>query len=189
MIRSFLAIELPEIIRKRIEQVQGDLRASHADVRWVNPEKIHLTLKFFGNIEEARIEPIVKAVEGPVHNSKGFPLRVKGIGTFPHSKNPRVIWMGLIDERDILIPLQKQIETELERIGFEPEGRTFRPHLTLGRVNSARGKEELIQRMEKYREEEFGEFDVAKIILFKSDLKPTGPIYTSLREVKLGIER
>jgi 2'-5' RNA ligase len=61
--------------------------------------------------------------------------------------------------------------------------------LTLGRVNSARGKEELIQRMEKYREEEFGEFDVAKIILFKSDLKPTGPIYTSLREVKLGIER
>jgi 2'-5' RNA ligase len=185
LIRSFLAIELPEIIRKRIEQVQGDLKSSHADMRWVNPGKIHLTLKFFGNIEEARIEPIVKAMEGPVYNGTGFPLRVKGIGTFPHWKNPRVIWMGLIDGRDILIPLQKQIETELEKIGFEPEGRAFQPHLTLGRVNSARGKEELIQKMEKYREEEFGEFDVAKIILFKSDLKPTGPIYTPLREVKL----
>ena len=189
MIRSFLAIELPEAVRKRIEEVQRDLKSTRADVRWVNPGKIHLTLKFFGNIEEAGIEPIVKAMAGPVCNAPVFPLRAKGVGAFPHLKNPRVIWMGLIDGKDILIPLQKQIETELEKIGFEPEGRAFQPHLTLGRVNSARGKVELIERMEKYREEEFGEFDVAKIILFKSDLKPTGPIYTPLREVKLGIER
>ncbi len=186
MIRTFLAIELPETIHKRIEGVQGDLKSSHADVRWVSPWKIHLTLKFFGDIEEATIEPIVKAIEGPVHNAPPFSIRVKGIGAFPHWKNPRVIWMGLINGGDVLIPLQKQIEMELEKIGFEPEGRTFQPHLTLGRVNSARGKEELIRRMERYREEEFGEIGVAKVILFKSDLKPTGPIYTPLREVELG---
>jgi 2'-5' RNA ligase len=186
LIRSFLAIELPKAILKKIEEVQGDLKASHADVRWVSPEKIHLTLKFFGNIEEAKIEPIIEAIEGPVHHAQAFPLRGKGVGAFPHWKNPRVIWMGLIDEKGILIPLQRQLETELEKIGFEPEARTFQPHLTLGRVNSSRGKEELIRRMERYREEEFGEFNVERMLLFKSDLRPAGPIYTPLREMKLG---
>jgi len=186
LIRSFLAIALPETIHKRIDEVQRDLKSSHADVRWVNPEKIHLTLKFFGNIEEAAIEPIAKVVEGPARAVSPFSLRVKGIGTFPHWKNPRVIWMGLIDEGGVVIPLQKQVETGLQRIGFEPEGRAFQPHLTLGRVNSPRGKEALIRAMEGYREEEFGEFEVSKIVLFKSDLKPTGPIYTPLREVRLG---
>jgi 2'-5' RNA ligase len=190
LIRSFLAIELPRVILKKIEEVQGDLKSSHADVRWVSPVKIHLTLKFFGNIDEARIEPICEAIKGPVHNAQVFPLRVKGIGTFPHWKNPRVIWMGLIDGKGLLIPLQRQLEMALEKIGFEPEDRTFQPHLTLGRVNSSRGKEELIRRMEGYREEEFGEVSVERVVLFKSDLKPTGPIYTSLREIELnGLSR
>jgi 2'-5' RNA ligase len=186
LIRSFLAIELPKVILKKIEEIQGDLKSSHADVRWVSPEKIHLTLKFFGNIEEARIEPIIKAIENSVHNTQVFSLRVTGTGAFPHWKNLRVIWMGLIDEKGILIPFQKQLETELEKIGFEPEKRAFQPHLTLGRVNSSRGKEELSRRMERYREENFGEISVERVILFKSDLKPTGAIYTSLGEVKLG---
>ncbi len=188
MIRSFLAIALAENIHRRIEEVQRDLKSSQADVRWVSPGKIHLTLKFFGNIDEAAIEPIVKAVEGPAHVVSPFFLKVEGIGAFPNWKNPRVIWMGLIDGGDILIPLQKQVETELQKIGFEPEGRAFQPHLTLGRVNSGRGKEALIRTMEEHREEEFGEFEVSKVILFKSDLKPTGPIYTALREVELGSE-
>jgi len=186
LIRSFLAIELPGAIRKRIEEVQRDLKLSRADVRWVSPEKIHLTLKFFGNIEEERIEPIIRAVEGPLRNTPAFSLGARGIGAFPHWKNPRVIWMGLIDGKGALIPLQKQLEMELERIGCEPEGRAFQAHLTLGRVNSSRAKEELIGRMERHREEEFGEFDVERVILFKSDLRPTGPIYTPLKEVKLG---
>ena len=186
MIRSFLAIELPKAILEKIGEVQGDLKSSHADVRWVIPEKIHLTLKFFGNIEEARIEPIITAIEGSIHDTHVFSLGVKGIGAFPNWKNPRVIWMGLIDGKGILISLQKQLETDLERIGFEPEGRAFQPHLTLGRVNSSRGKEELIRRMERYREEEFGNISVERVLLFKSDLSPTGAIYTPLREVKLG---
>ncbi|OGP89725.1 MAG: 2'-5' RNA ligase [Deltaproteobacteria bacterium RBG_16_48_10] len=186
MIRSFLAIELPKAILKKIEEVQGDLRSCRADVRWVSPERIHLTLKFFGNIEEARIEPILKAIENAVHNTPVFSLGAKGIGAFPHWKNPRVIWMGLIDGKGVLVPFQKELETELEKIGFEPEGRAFQPHLTLGRANSSRGKEELIWRVERYREENFGDLVVERVILFKSDLKPTGPIYTALREVRLG---
>jgi 2'-5' RNA ligase len=186
LIRSFLAIELPKTILKKIEEVQGDLRSSHADVRWVSPEKIHLTLKFFGNIDESKTEPIVKSIEGPIRTVSPFSIKVRGVGAFPHFKNPRVIWMGLVDGKEVLISLQKILETEFEKIGFEQEERPFHPHLTLGRMKSNRGRDELAERMEKYREEEFGDFLVEKVILFKSDLRPSGPIYTPLRELILG---
>jgi 2'-5' RNA ligase len=94
--------------------------------------------------------------------------------------------MGLVDGREVLVSFQKQIETQLEKIGFQPEDRPFHPHLTLGRMKSSRGKEELVGRMERHKEEEFGDFQVERVILFKSDLKPSGPIYTLLKEIKLG---
>ena len=186
MIRSFLAIELPKLILKKIEEVQRDLRSTRADVRWVNPEKIHLTLKFFGNIEESRIDPIFKSIEEPIRNTPPYSIEVKGVGAFPQLRNPRVIWIGLVNGKEILTSFQKQIETQLEKIGFQTENRPFHPHLTLGRMKSSRGKEEMVGRMEKHREEEFGDFQVERVILFKSDLKPSGPVYTLLREIKLG---
>ena len=186
MIRSFLAIEFPKPILKKIEEVQADLKSTHADVRWVSPEKIHLTLKFFGNIEESRIDLILKSIDEPIRNTLPFSLKVRGVGAFPNLKNPRVIWMGLVDGREVLVSLQKQIETQLEKVGFQPEDRPFHPHLTLGRMRSSQGKEELVKRMERYKEEEFRDFQVERLVLFKSDLRPTGPIYTLLRELKLG---
>jgi 2'-5' RNA ligase len=188
LIRSFLAIELPRAILKKIEDVQGDLRSSHADVRWVSPDRIHLTLKFFGNIDELKIDPIAKSMGGLTHALSPFPLKVRALGAFPHFKNPRVIWVGLVDGKEVLTSFQKELEKELEKIGFEPEGRSFHPHLTLGRVKSNRGRDELVGRMERYREEEFGDFQVERMILFKSDLRPTGPIYTPLKEIKLGTD-
>jgi len=186
LLRSFLAIELPRAILQKIEEVQEDLKSSHADVRWVSPEKIHLTLKFFGNIEESRIEPIVKSIEGPIHTTSLFSLSIRGMGAFPHLKNPRVIWVGVVDGNGMLAPFQRQLEIQFEKIGFQAEDRPFHPHLTLGRMKSSRGREELAWRIEKHREEEFGDFPVERVLLFRSDLRPTGPIYTALREVKLG---
>ena len=186
MIRSFLAIELPEPILRKIGEVQGDLKATHAEVRWTNPEKIHLTLKFFGNIEESRIDPIFKSIEEPIRNTLPFSLKVRGVGAFPNLKNPRVIWIGLVEGREVLASLQKQIEAQLEKIGFRPENRPFHPHLTLGRMKSSREKEGLVGRMERHKEEEFGDFEVERVVLFKSDLRPSGPIYTPLRELRLG---
>jgi 2'-5' RNA ligase len=185
LLRSFLAIELPKPILKKIEEVQADLKSSHIDVKWVNPEQIHLTLKFFGNIEASKVEPITSSVEGLTQTTPSFPLIVQGIGAFPHLKNPRVIWIGLFDTKEILIPFQKELDVQFEKIGFQAEDRSFHPHLTLGRMKSSRGKEELATRMEKHREVEFGEFQVEKVILFKSDLRPAGPIYTPLKEIKL----
>lgn len=186
MIRSFLAIELPEAIQEKIEEIQRDLMISRADVRWVNPGNIHVTLKFFGNIEESRIDPIVKSIEELIHSTSAFRLWVRGMGAFPYLKNPRVIWMGLVDEHNILGPFQNRMEALLENIGFERESRAFQPHLTLGRAKSNRGREELVGRLEKYREEEFGALMVERVILFKSELRPSGSIYTPLKEVRLG---
>jgi len=186
LIRCFLAIELPKLILRKIEEVQGDFRSTHADVRWVSPEKIHLTLKFFGNIEESRIDPIFNSIEEPVQNTLPFSLKVRGVGAFPHLKNPRVIWVGLVDGLEALASLQKETEAQLEKIGFPPENRPFHPHLTLGRMKSSRGKEELVGRIERHKEEEFGDIQVERVVLFRSDLRPSGPIYTALREMKLG---
>jgi len=184
--RSFLAIELPRAVLQKIGGVQEDLKSSHADVRWVSPEKIHLTLKFFGNIEESRIEPIVKSIEEPIQTTSPFPLTIRGMGAFPHLKNPRVIWIGVVDGNGMLAPFQRQLEIQFEKIGFQAEDRPFHPHLTLGRMKSSRGKEELVWRIEKHREVEFGDFQVESVLLFKSDLRPTGPIYTPIREMRLG---
>jgi 2'-5' RNA ligase len=185
LIRSFLAIELPATVQAKIGKIEEAAKATSADVRWVSPGKIHLTLKFFGNIEESKIDSIAAAIQGPIGAAKPFHLSVRGTGAFPNLRNPRVIWIGLVDGEGGLAALQKEVESSLEKIGFEPEDRPFRPHLTLGRVKSNRGKEDLIRSVEKYREEEIGTFQVERVVLFKSDLTPTGPIYTSLREIKL----
>jgi 2'-5' RNA ligase len=94
--------------------------------------------------------------------------------------------MGLKEGKEVLVALQKGVDGELKKIGFEPEERDFNPHLTLGRTKSSQGRDELIGRMEKYQEEEFGNFRVERVVLFKSELRPSGPFYTLLNELKLG---
>ncbi len=185
-IRSFLAIELPSAIAKGIERVQRDLKQSHADVRWVEPSRIHLTLKFFGNIDEEACDEIMGTVGKAVSEVKPFTLTVKGLGAFPRRKNPRVVWLGVEDSGGVVKPLQRAIEECLQEIGYPGEGREFKPHLTLGRVRSGRGKSELLKRMEDFVHINLGEFRVERLVLFKSDLRPTGPIYTELGVLKLG---
>jgi 2'-5' RNA ligase len=186
LIRSFLAIELPAPIQKSIETVQGELRASRADVRWVHPGRIHLTLKFFGEIEESAVPGIFEAIEGPLRATAPFSLTARGTGAFPSLRNPRVLWMGMAGEEEALLSLQKGLDIELGRIEFPPEDRPFRPHLTLGRVNSDRGRAALAERMERYRDEVFGTFTVERVVLFKSELRPTGPVYSPLGERGVG---
>jgi 2'-5' RNA ligase len=185
-IRSFLAIELPSAIAKGIERVQHDLRQSHADVRWVEPSRIHLTLKFFGNIDEGACDGIMDAVGKAVSGVKPFDLTVKGLGGFPRWNNPRVVWLRVDDFAGVLKPLQGAIEKYLGEVGYPMEEREFKPHLTVGRVRSGKGKSGLLKRMEDFLHVELGGFRVERLVLFKSDLGPTGPLYTELRAVTLG---
>jgi len=184
-IRSFIAIPLNAEIISHIEKIQKDLKTLSADVKWVNPRSIHLTLKFLGGIEEGDIEKIAQGIQDGITGFKPWSAAVKNVGAFPSLKSPRVVWIGIEDLGGQLIKLQNQIEKEMANLGFEEEKRKFSAHLTLGRVRSPKGKNELVKYLLDEREQVFGEIKVDRAILFKSELKPTGAVYTVLKEFTL----
>ena len=180
LIRTFLAIELPEEIKAQIGNIQNRLKTTVKGVRWTKLEGIHLTLKFFGNVSENDIANISKVVEKNTVDARPLTLNVSTIGTFPNLRRPRVLWFGISGSVERLSDLQNEIEKDLESIGFQRENRAFRAHLTLGRVKSpkeVKGLSEIIKNEESY---DAGSFKAYGLTLFKSDLTPQGAIYTKL---------
>jgi 2'-5' RNA ligase len=185
MIRSFIAIDLPEATRHTLAAVQEHLKQSGAGVRWVKPSSIHLTLKFLGNIQAAQVEDIALAVAQEIRDQPPITLGAAGLGAFPSRRKPRVLWIGMEGEVQRLNGIQARLENALEPLGFDREKRPFRPHLTIGRVKDRRRLQSLIDAMAELKIPEFDSFDVTEIILYKSDLRPTGAIYTKLHRMPL----
>ena len=185
MIRTFIAIELPEETRQKLAALQEQLKQSRAAVRWVRPSSIHLTLKFLGNVHPDQVENIAAAAALALGDETPISLCAGGIGAFPSVRKPRVIWVGLSGEVERLAKIQAGLESVLEPLGFAREGRGFRPHLTLGRVKDRRGLQRLVEAMSSLALPEFNSFDADEIILYKSDLRPTGAIYTKLHRIPL----
>ncbi|HYB22049.1 MAG TPA: RNA 2',3'-cyclic phosphodiesterase [Thermodesulfobacteriota bacterium] len=180
-IRSFIAIEVPQAIKSRMEELQRELRRTDTDAKWVRPEGIHLTLKFLGSIRQEDVERISQTIAPLVSLWEPIEIRLYGMGGFPSSRNPRVIWIGLDRGKGEVHSLQQGIEKKLVDLSFPPEDRLFSPHLTLGRIRSSRGKSALTQILEKNREVEVGNFRAGEVFLFRSELKPSGAVYTKLR--------
>jgi len=176
-IRTFICIEIPASIRERIDGLQRTLGQIDAQVSWTKPSNIHLTLKFLGDVEGSRIERVGKAVERAATAISPFEVEVSGAGCFPSPRSPRVLWVGLSVVPEPLIQLYASIEVELSREGLPREKRKFSPHLTIGRIrtphNSALVAEALIAT--GFTPETF---DATEVIVMRSDLKPTGSIYT-----------
>jgi len=185
MIRSFIAIELPEETIQNLAAIQEQLKGSRARVRWVKLGSIHLTLKFLGNISPVQVDEIAAAAAQVVVDEPPVTLCPAGLGAFPSNRKPRVIWVGLRGEVERLVNIQAGLEKALEPLGFAQEGRGFRPHLTIGRVKDRRGLQSLIEAMSTQELPEFNSFDADEIILYKSDLRPTGAIYTKLHRMPL----
>jgi 2'-5' RNA ligase len=185
MIRSFIAIELPQETREALAFVQEQLKQSNARVRWVNPSSIHLTLKFLGNITSNQVDDIAAAALRVVRNEPSFSLYAAGLGVFPNQKRPRVIWADMQGDVNRLCQIQTRLEHSLVPLGFACEERPFRPHLTLGRIKDTRRCQALISGMTTLPLPAFNSFDVNEIILYKSDLRPTGAIYTKLHRMPL----
>jgi 2'-5' RNA ligase len=185
MIRSFIAIDLPDATRQGLAAVLEQLRQSRAGVRWVKPSSIHLTLKFLGNIQAVQVEDIALAVAQEIRDQPPITLGAAGLGAFPSRRKPRVIWIGMEGEVQRLTRIQARVENALEPLGFVREKRAFRPHLTIGRVKDRRRLQSLIDAMAELKIPEFDSFDVTEIILYKSDLRPTGAIYTKLHRMPL----
>ncbi len=184
-IRSFLAIEIPEVLREKLREFLRELKSTGADVKWVRPEGIHLTLKFLGAVEREALETISFALRPAVERFAPFELKAQGAGCFPSLRNPRVVWTGLIEEEDAVCRLQREIETITAGLGFPFEDRPFKPHLTLGRVRSPKGKIPLTQMIEGNSHLDLGSFRVERVVLFRSVLRPEGAVYTKLQEFYL----
>ncbi|MCX5843895.1 MAG: RNA 2',3'-cyclic phosphodiesterase [Deltaproteobacteria bacterium] len=186
-IRSFLAVDPPREIIDAIGMIQDRLRKNiQGYIRWVRPQGIHLTLKFFGAISESDVANISLVAENTTSNISPFTLGIKRVGAFPDVKRPRVLWLGMDGDVDTLIRLQKEVDAELQKYGFEKEDRTFRPHLTLARIKDPRGLIGLAKIMEKRENYEAGSFSAAGLNLFKSDLTPKGAVYTKLAYFPFG---
>ena len=191
MVRLFLAISLPEKVKARLATLQKELAQSQADVRWVRPEGMHLTLKFFGNVPKEMIDPLSKVIQSVIQEQHPgvIHLGLKGLGTFPgRQKSPRVIWVGLEGDLSPLARLQRALEEAFVKLGFEPEKRAFMPHITLGRVKSSKRVERLRQILSRHEDETFftpEAIEIKELVLYQSILKPTGAVYIPLRKFSL----
>lgn len=184
-IRSFIAIELPQEFLAGLMQVQEDLRTNAwaEEVRWVRPEGIHLTLKFLGDVPANRIDPISQAVAQAVAGIRPFTVTAEGLGVFPNWRRPRVIWVGVGGDTEVLHTLQAQVETAMAELGFEPESRPFHPHFTLGRVRqgvSSASQKRLGAALRTHVVQRVGRMLVEEVSLMRSQLNPQGAIYTQL---------
>lgn len=189
-IRSFVAIELPEEAKRGLARLRRELeRDEHRFVKWVDPEGIHLTLKFLGNVPSKRLAEITEAIAKATQGVWLFHLEIHGIGAFPSRKQPRVLWVGIGGEVDKLTRLQQSIDSALAALGFAKEERHFVPHLTLARVREGaspadrKGFGELLSSTileEKYP------IEVEAVRLMRSQLTPAGAIYSCISMFGLG---
>jgi 2'-5' RNA ligase len=185
-IRTFIAIKLPESIIISIREIQEYIRTNGFNLRWVRPENIHLTLKFLGDIKEDGIENVTTAIYDSVKTYVPMSLCAKGVGVFPGIKRPRVVWVGVSGQIESLVGLQKRLEEALEVLGFEKEKRPFSGHLTLGRIKGRIDPKRFGDVLKKYVGFTSETFYADKVILYKSELKPTGAVYTEIVNVPLG---
>ena len=184
-LRCFIAVELPEELKKNIYVYMEKLKATTADVKWISPENLHLTLKFLGNTQEELLKDINKRLISLAKAHDRFSLQVSGAGVFPNIKYPRVVWLGVHDSEEI-IKLQHDIDESMEGLGFKRDEKQFTPHLTIGRVKSMRNKDALIKELATLKEVDFGKIEVINITLMKSELKPGGAEHFKLSEILLG---
>jgi len=182
--RTFIAIELPDRIKKEIEQLQAPLKKTNAFVSWVKPENIHVTLKFLGEVPENKINEVFSATGKALEGAKKFTMSLKGLGAFPDVRRPRVIWVGSGSGEKELSYLANRVEEEMEKIGFPKEDRKFSAHFTIGRVKSPKNVEKLME-LVKLSNFQTEEIEVNEVVVMKSQLHPAGAIYTPLKKITL----
>ena len=181
-IRSFIAFDMEnEQVLTRLGQVQKLVLETGADVKLVEPQNIHVTMRFLGDINPAMIEKVYDAMKNVKFTP--FTIRVRGLGVFPGISFPRVVWVGMTDGVEQLRSIFDQLEPQLRLLGFAKDAYGFSPHLTIARVRSARNKQHLAELVTKRGDFEFGTIEANCLRLKRSQLSPKGPTYSNIREV------
>ena len=188
-VRAFVAVELPPEVRDALSAVVRSLDA-HAigSLRTVDPSSVHLTLRFLGNVPASRVLAIEDTLVDAASQSGRFRLRLGETGTFPERGAPKVLWVGLAGDVDALVALQSRIEAVLEPLGFAPEGRPFRPHLTLARMRDRSTRSERNRARDALSSSPFEpglSFEVESVSLMRSILRREGARYARLASIAL----
>jgi 2'-5' RNA ligase len=186
--RVFIAIDIDEQIRTALadlqEELQGKADIKRSDTKWVNPENIHLTLKFLGEIKDNQIMDICNITGGVASWHKSFELDIESVGHFG-GRSARVLWVGTGQNREKLLQLQQDLEQKLDEAGWPKEARKFSGHLTLCRIRNARAGIKLAQLAQDYKDFNLGTMPVDSVSVYQSQLTPQGPIYTVLGRYEL----
>ncbi|MDP2663542.1 MAG: RNA 2',3'-cyclic phosphodiesterase [Dehalococcoidia bacterium] len=190
-VRTFIAVSLPPVVRYALARCQERLGAAKTRyVKWMNPEGVHLTLKFLGNVDETTLPHLAQALRESVAGVSAFHLQTGPLGAFPSLKSPRVLWVGLAGALDTLEVLQRAVEEAVTPLGFPPEERSFAPHLTLARVRDAATREDrarLAQLLTQVQMDGSWDIPVGEIIVMKSELARAGATYSSMYVFPLAI--
>ena len=179
-IRVFIAIPLPREVIDRACELQARLRDAGLGMRWVRPAAIHLTLKFLGDIDRTRIAGIDDAIAATAGAVGPLNLAAKGLGVFPGVRKARVLWMGIAGQTPLLVEAHRHLEAQMAPLGFPPEKRRFSAHLTLARAKGRLDPHWLVRQLETVGGFEAVPFVAREIVLFRSELRPDGAVYTRL---------
>ena len=187
-IRTFIAVEVDAAVTGRATELIDKLRGVPVDVKWVEPENMHLTLKFLGDVDISDTYEVCKGVQRAAQDLEPFDLEIRGVGAFPNLHRPRTIWFGGGEGEEQMAELANRLDNELLKAGFRKEGRRFQTHLTLGRVHTDRGPglADLTRLLQEYADWEVGSTPIDELIVFSSTLTRTGPIYEPLGRATLG---
>ena len=182
MIRAFVAIEIPEDVRTALGEAQLRLKQAQPRVKvsWAKIGNLHLTVQFLGSIEESAVPRISQSLATAVAASPAFDVPVAGVGAFPDTSRPRVLWIGCPDPSGQLRALATAVQAALRTCGFQPEPLPWVAHFTLGRIRSPQPAPALTRALDSLTKEAFGTLRVAEIHLFQSQLHPDGSVYTKL---------
>jgi RNA 2',3'-cyclic 3'-phosphodiesterase len=183
LIRAFIAVSLASVVIEEIAKIQLALQTTKGDMRWTRVEGWHLTLKFLGDISRDQVAPILGVLSQALRTEPPFRVVAQGLGAFPNLRRPRVVWAGIHGAG--LQTLSEKIETALMSLDFPSEEREFTPHLTLGRVRSLRGWEQVLAIMKEHDHTRFGESEINQVTLYQSDLRPDGAVYRPLGSIAL----
>ena len=186
--RAFIAIELPQETKKALTRLQEQLKKNNADVKWVTPENLHLTLKFLGDIDDTQAEKITAVIENVANNHPSYLVKISSIGAFPKLSLLKVVWVGLGTGDEETKGIFKDLEEKLEEFGIPKDERPFSTHITLGRTRSPSNRKILAKEIKIITENfklDNAEFHTEKITLFKSILSSNGPTYEVLKTASL----
>jgi RNA 2',3'-cyclic 3'-phosphodiesterase len=185
--RTFVAVEISQAIRARAAELIAALGGTTADVKWVEPHNLHLTLKFLGEVHEREITDVCRAVQRGAAQIEPFELEVRGAGAFPTAARPRTVWLGAGEGAEQMVTLHDRVEDPLADLGYRAEHRRFQSHLTIGRVRGAGpGIADLGTLLQQNAQFTAGRMTVGKLTVFSSTLTSTGPIYEVLGTGPLG---